>query len=66
VLDVIGKTLHENITSENSCDLDLSFLLAGTYFLKINIEGKNLVHKMVLGKLRRGSIFSGRASTTKR
>jgi len=48
--DVRGVTLYSSITREVTYEFDLSFLPAGTYFLNIGIDGKNLVHKLIKGK----------------
>ncbi|MGV8964619.1 MAG: PQQ-dependent sugar dehydrogenase [Candidatus Saccharimonadaceae bacterium] len=48
--DVKGSTLLKKAIKEQTYELDTSFLPAGIYFLKVGIEGKSVVQKLVKGK----------------
>ena len=50
VHDVKGINLYQAVIYDANYEFDLSFLPAGTYILTIGIDGKNLVHKLILGK----------------
>lgn len=50
VLDIRGITLYNTTTRNVNNEFDLSFLPAGIYFLKIGIDGKNSVQKLIKGK----------------
>lgn len=49
VYDVKGSIRYNATTREANYEFDAGFLPAGTYFLKIGIDGKSMVHKMILG-----------------
>lgn len=50
VHDVKGINLYQAVIYDANYEFDLSFLPAGTYILTVGIDGKNLVHKLILGK----------------
>lgn len=49
VYDVKGSIRYNATTREANYEFDAGFLPAGTYFLKIGIDGKDVVRKMILG-----------------
>jgi len=50
VYDVKGSILYKVSTREANYEFDAGFLPAGAYFLKIVIDSKYLVHKLIMGK----------------
>lgn len=50
VYDTKGSILYSQSTRQNNFDFDPGDLTAGIYFLKILIDGKPYIHKLILGK----------------
>ena len=49
IFDMNGSIRYNTTTNGNIYEFDADFLAAGTYILKIGIEGKNVAHKLIIG-----------------
>jgi glucose/arabinose dehydrogenase len=50
IYDLSGSACYDGTTRKAVFEFDGSFLASGVYFLKIDIDGKSMVHKLIIAK----------------